>query len=1285
MRVSLELHKWIGVIIFFVLTITSVLAGEKQFDVDDSSSDDYHHGESSELLDGSMSTQGTPRMESAEATYNAAVVEKDQAQALADKSHFESLLVENKMLLTQQKEELENLRGTAKENSALRVQLHDLIMSTGALEEKLAHLSANSDAETGTVAHAMQWDYEERIRKLYAELEDALCAADERSEQLAAKSIEMEILESQAIELRTDSHRAGNRESSESEAAETQVIEMIQMLEVSVEHMEADGAALCELVKEKHDIIQKIQTQLRETLGRESGRIDSNNLVATLRKRFELDAAREQKHLELVKLLQQEISEILVELLGAREDAARAMQIANCEWMTLESNLAHATQSLAAHSESESRVVQDLQDDIEHLHRQLEATSASESKAQQDLDECKVQCAKVKGELEQAQIAKTAIQQDLDQGKVQLAKVGGEPEKMQQDPDEHKMQLSKVEGELQQLRNLKKATESKLQQDLDDCKGQLAHVKEMFVQKVDAEIQLKQAFDECTTNLSHVQLELEQVQTDKTEMSRVIDSFRKEDVSSQNSAKIALAISQSKLDSTTAELRTCEQELITVNEDLTRAKQESAVFEEQLATAQESLQKRGKELVTVNTVLTRAKQESAVFEEQLAIAHESLQKRGEEFYALHGEATALKTQLGTLQEELARVKSDLQASQGESTVLKTQLNSTELEVAQERDQVKALKDKLKQQQEEWKQQQVLLSALQAQIFFANEDLKKPQGEFQKLEKEYHAMRDEIVVLKAELGNLQEELTATHGELGRVKPELQASRAEALELQAQLYTVKADFKKVDSARQEDLSAAELEVAKLRQKLEASQDETIGLTTQLKRAVDDLVKVRQEEKDLQKEMANISQQWKSLQNERVAREEQLETVLQERLAAQHEALKLQSQIENAQEFMKTAVQEIQERNDLQKIHVRTVEQLETLKKGHDTLKVLLNDAEERSQELEEEREMLMHDAENLVAHLAATLEDKMQMIQEAFANRLQKAKIETDALVAQAKAEAEAAAPLQVQSMEQQARSHGKQQKSEQLQQKVPGGTADEGAVEILASEENLVEMETLATLAGLHEKTRHAFEELIEARQALEDLRDNMRSRLIVFEKECERATADRLSLAKATRSMQEELMAQHDLRMEVQFLRSDNEKVHRRLAQLLDNLQPDNKSFSSLHEWIPGVDPRGRGNAPLPSGAKRVSDTNRTPVSLSSNHWIHGESSSYDFAASSERAEMGVGVVGQGKSMRTISPTALYTMPDEALTKPGPDGGAPIFDDQYFMELLEAANPQMKEDGIVTL
>lgn len=72
---------------------------------------------------------------------------------------------------------------------------------------------------------------------------------------------------------------------------------------------------------------------------------------------------------------------------------------------------------------------------------------------------------------------------------------------------------------------------------------------------------------------------------------------------------------------------------------------------------------------------------------------------------------------------------------------------------------------------------------------------------------------------------------------------------------------------------------------------------------------------------------------------------------------------------------------------------------------------------------------------------------------------------------------------------------------------------------------------------------------------------------------------------------------------------------------------------------------------------------------------------------------MGIGVVGRGDSLRSASPTAMYAQPaagqtgekgdvaqeaDEAMQE-----GAALFDDRYFMELLEAMNPQMKQGSTV--
>jgi len=100
-------------------------------------------------------------------------------------------------------------------------------------------------------------------------------------------------------------------------------------------------------------------------------------------------------------------------------------------------------------------------------------------------------------------------------------------------------------------------------------------------------------------------------------------------------------------------------------------------------------------------------------------------------------------------------------------------------------------------------------------------------------------------------------------------------------------------------------------------------------------------------------------------------------------------------------------------------------------------------------------------------------------------------------------------------------------------------------------------------------------------------------------------------------------------------------------------------------------------------------------------HWIKGPASPRDETLTSKstmpntsRSEMGVGVIGRGESLRSASPTAMYNVPAAGTSREGSqssellqhEGGAPIFDDQYFMELLEANNPQMKNGStIVTI
>ena len=118
-----------------------------------------------------------------------------------------------------------------------------------------------------------------------------------------------------------------------------------------------------------------------------------------------------------------------------------------------------------------------------------------------------------------------------------------------------------------------------------------------------------------------------------------------------------------------------------------------------------------------------------------------------------------------------------------------------------------------------------------------------------------------------------------------------------------------------------------------------------------------------------------------------------------------------------------------------------------------------------------------------------------------------------------------------------------------------------------------------------------------------------------------------------------------------------------------------------------------------------MSHTDRRHVALTReqqcSHWIKGPASPQDEASTESkstlhlrsRSEMGIGVVGRGDSLRSASPTAMYAKPaaqeGEDAAKEADDAlqeGTPIFDDRYFMELLEANNPQMKEGStIVTI
>jgi len=212
----------------------------------------------------------------------------------------------------------------------------------------------------------------------------------------------------------------------------------------------------------------------------------------------------------------------------------------------------------------------------------------------------------------------------------------------------------------------------------------------------------------------------------------------------------------------------------------------------------------------------------------------------------------------------------------------------------------------------------------------------------------------------------------------------------------------------------------------------------------------------------------------------------------------------------------------------------------------------------------------------------------------------------------------------------------------------------GYEELTESQENLLEDEAL-------DLVRESFDELIQAKKVLEDLRERMRTRMSMLQSAAERVVADRVKLTNAMRDMQEELVEQHDLRMEVQWLRGENDRVHRRLARLLD----------SLHQDTPGRrEERGYVDDPH-------------PWSLSGSHWSNGHSAGDKTSTSSScweasnRAEMGVGVVRQGNVFVAASPSAMYSLPRGGQESNGSKeetgrskDAPPLFDDQYFMEML---------------
>ena len=226
-----------------------------------------------------------------------------------------------------------------------------------------------------------------------------------------------------------------------------------------------------------------------------------------------------------------------------------------------------------------------------------------------------------------------------------------------------------------------------------------------------------------------------------------------------------------------------------------------------------------------------------------------------------------------------------------------------------------------------------------------------------------------------------------------------------------------------------------------------------------------------------------------------------------------------------------------------------------------------------------------------------------------------------------------------------------------------------ADEALGLEEAIANIYTTLNLSDLNETARIAFGELLQAKQALAGLRERMRTRLSMVESAVEQLAADREKFAIANRRMQRELVAHHDLRMEAQWLRGENDRIHRRLARLLDSRHKDSHGHRDERGYMDG---------------------NVGPLSLSGSHWSDGHSAGDDVSSSSwwgasERSEMGVGVMKQGDLLVAASPTAMYASAggherkgrkEETDSK---NDGPPLFDDEYFMELLEESNPQMKE------
>ena len=156
-----------------------------------------------------------------------------------------------------------------------------------------------------------------------------------------------------------------------------------------------------------------------------------------------------------------------------------------------------------------------------------------------------------------------------------------------------------------------------------------------------------------------------------------------------------------------------------------------------------------------------------------------------------------------------------------------------------------------------------------------------------------------------------------------------------------------------------------------------------------------------------------------------------------------------------------------------------------------------------------------------------------------------------------------------------------------------------------------------TLGGCEIQT---FEEAVEARMNLDGYLSRIRKRLSSLQAMCQCAASDCKSLENAMRNVQTELVAQHDLRMEVQHLREDNARVHEHLDGFLKSQQ--------------------QADFPL-----KLTADNRD-FSLSNTHWF---SKPRELAV--ERSEMGVGVVA-----------GLYA---------AAPGSKILFDDLFFMDLLE--------------